>query len=85
MSQSDQQRPAQPNASGVIKRSLMIAGHRTSISLEEPFWRELKALAAANGLSLAAQAARIDAARGAANLSSAIRVHILETLKNPAR
>lgn len=73
------------NPAGVIKRSLMIAGHRTSISLEEPFWRELKALAATNGLSLAAQAARIDAKRGTANLSSAIRVHILETMKNAAR
>lgn len=59
------------------KRSLTIAGHRTSISLEEAFWRALRALAARRGLSLAAQVAEIDAARGTANLSSAIRVRLL--------
>jgi len=63
---------------GVIKRSLAIAGHRTSISLEEAFWRRLQTLAAARGLSISALVAEIDAARGEANLSSAIRVHLLE-------
>ena len=63
----------------VIKRSLVIAGHRTSVSLEDAFWRRLRAMAAARGLSLNRLAADIDASRGDANLSSAIRVFVLET------
>ncbi|HEY1780605.1 MAG TPA: ribbon-helix-helix domain-containing protein [Roseiarcus sp.] len=63
----------------VIKRSLVIAGHRTSISLEDAFWRRLRHIAAERGLSLNRLAAMIDAARGGANLSSAIRVFVLET------
>lgn len=60
------------------KRSLSIAGHRTSISLEAPFWDGAKALAAARGMSLAALIAAIDAQRGdGTNLSSAIRIAVL--------
>jgi predicted DNA-binding ribbon-helix-helix protein len=66
----------------VVKHSLVIAGHRTSISLEEPFWVELKSFAAERGLSLAALVAEIDGARGGANLSSAIRVALLERAKS---
>lgn len=62
----------------VKKRSLRIAGHNTSISLEEPFWRLLAQVAASEGLSLAAYVERIDAARSNVNLSSAIRVHLME-------
>jgi predicted DNA-binding ribbon-helix-helix protein len=62
----------------VIKRSLVIAGHRTSISLEDAFWRRLRAIAAERGLSLNGLVAIIDASRGDANLSSAIRVFLLE-------
>jgi predicted DNA-binding ribbon-helix-helix protein len=62
----------------VIKRSLVIAGHRTSVSLEDAFWRRLRAVAAERGLSLNGLAALIDASRGDANLSSAIRVFVLE-------
>ena len=69
----------------VIKHSLVIAGHRTSISLEEPFWRELKSFAAERGVSLAALVADIDSARGGANLSSAIRVALLERLRSKAQ
>ena len=65
----------------VVKRSLSIRGHRTSISLEEPFWAELRALAARRETSLAALVAEIDAGRGEANLSSAIRVFVLESLR----
>jgi len=63
---------------GIVKRSLTISGHRTSVSLEEAFWRRLKALAAQRALSLSALIAEIDASRGNANLSSAIRVFVLE-------
>ena len=62
----------------IVKRSLTIAGHRTSVSLEEAFWQRLKALAAARRRSLGAMIAEIDAARDGANLSSAIRVFLLE-------
>lgn len=61
----------------VIKRSVAIAGHRTSISLEAPFWEALRELAARRGRSLQRLVAEIDAARGPANLSSAIRVRLL--------
>jgi predicted DNA-binding ribbon-helix-helix protein len=65
-------------ASTVVKHSLVIAGHRTSVSLEQAFWTALKRLAAARGLSVSALVAEIDRDRGASNLSSAIRVHVLE-------
>ncbi len=68
----------------VVKRSLAIAGHRTSISLEDAFWRRLQAIAGERGLSVSALVAEIDAGRGEANLSSAIRVHVLEAV-NPRR
>ena len=61
-----------------MKRSIRIAGHRTSLSLEAPFWGALKEIAAARGVSLAALVGEIDAGRGRQNLSGAIRVYILE-------
>ena len=63
----------------VAKRSLTIAGHRTSISLEDAFWSRLKALAKTRGQPLSELIAHIDASRGGANLSSAIRVFVLES------
>lgn len=66
---------------GIVKRSISIAGHRTSISLEEPFWAELRAVAAQRGISVQALVGRIDADRGEQNLSSAIRVFVLRSLK----
>jgi predicted DNA-binding ribbon-helix-helix protein len=66
----------------VQKRSVAIRGHRTSISLETPFLDELAAIAAKRGLSLAALIAEIDEARPRdANLSSALRLHVLAELK----
>ena len=67
---------------GPIKRSVMIAGHATSISLEPVFWDALKAAAAEEGVPLSALVARIDAARvekrAPPNLGSAIRVWLFE-------
>lgn len=66
------------------KRSVTIDGHRTSISLEDAFWAELAQLAQARGLSLNALVAEIDHARSASqggNLSSALRLYILDELK----
>jgi predicted DNA-binding ribbon-helix-helix protein len=62
------------------KRSVTIAGHRTSLSLEEPFWEELKAWAGEEGLSLNALVARLDEGRDG-NLSSCLRVAVLERLR----
>jgi predicted DNA-binding ribbon-helix-helix protein len=69
----------------VVKRSLVIAGHRTSVSLEDAFWRRLRSIATERGLSLNRLAAIIDASRGGANLSSAIRVFVLEEGASPSR
>ena len=68
---------------GVVKRSVSIAGHRTSISLEEPFWEGLREIAAREALSVQALIGRIDAERGGQNLSSAIRVFVLMKLRAP--
>lgn len=57
------------------KRSVLIAGHATSLSLEEPFWQDLAAIAARRGVSLNALVAAVDAQR-AGNLSSALRLFI---------
>lgn len=65
---------------GIVKRSIAIRGHRTSVSLEEAFWRRLKDLATLRGRSVSALIAEIDAERAGANLSSAIRVFVLENL-----
>lgn len=67
----------------IAKHSLAIAGHRTSISLEQAFWDGLHRIAAARGISVAALVAEIDASRGSANLSSAIRVFVLEWFAEP--
>jgi predicted DNA-binding ribbon-helix-helix protein len=63
-----------------LKRSLSIAGHRTSISLEPEFWAALKREAEKEGKTLAALVGEIDRNRGNRNLSSAIRVWILKRL-----
>lgn len=61
-----------------VKRSLTLQGHRTSVSLEKAFWTEFRRLAEAQGLSVNALAARIDATRTPpASLASAIRVYVL--------
>jgi len=67
---------------GIVKRSVSIAGHRTSISLEEPFWEALREIAARDNLSLQGLIGRIDAERGEQNLSSAIRVFVLTDLRS---
>lgn len=59
------------------KRSFTIRGHRTSISLEAPFWEALRDMSRASGESVAGIVAGVDARRGRANLSSAVRVEIL--------
>jgi predicted DNA-binding ribbon-helix-helix protein len=67
---------------GVVKRSVAIAGHRTSISLEAPFWDALRAIAEARGVPVQALIGRIDAEREGQNLSSAIRVFVLASARH---
>ncbi len=64
------------------KHSVTIAGHRTSISLEAEFWQGLKEIAAHRSKSLADIIRQIDKERGEKNLSSAIRLTVLEHYKN---
>jgi predicted DNA-binding ribbon-helix-helix protein len=64
------------------KRSLSIAGHRTSVSLEPEFWTALTSLAKAKDKSVATVIAEIDKEREKRNLSSAIRVYVLKALQN---
>ncbi len=68
----------------VVKRSVSIAGHATSVSLEQAFWDELRGIADRDGLSVQALIGRIDAERGGQNLSSAIRVHVLRAVQRKA-
>jgi predicted DNA-binding ribbon-helix-helix protein len=67
-----------------IKRSFSISGHRTSISLEPPFWEALKAAARARQMPLVQLVAEIDRQRGDANLSSAVRVWLFERAQRSA-
>lgn len=66
---------------GIVKRSVAVAGHRTSVSLEAPFWDELQAIARERRRSAQALIAEIDSGRGGQNLSSAIRVFVLAAVK----
>lgn len=67
----------------IVKRSVTVAGHRTSVSVEDAFWQELKRIAAARGTSLGALISGIDRDR-AGNLSSAIRLYVLDDLRRAA-
>ena len=67
--------------SGILKRSVAIAGHRTSISLEETFWEVLRQMADRESVSMQKLIGRIDSERGDQNLSSAIRVFVVNRLR----
>ena len=69
-----------PAAHKVRKRSVRIAGHRTSVSLEDAFWDELIRIAAARGQSINALIGAVDAGRGG-NLSSALRIFVLNSVR----
>lgn len=68
------------STSKVVKRSLSIRGHRTSISLETEFWAQLKLVAMEKNISIAQLVADIDTMRSQVNLSSALRVFVLNQL-----
>ena len=63
--------------SAVAKRSIIIAGHKTSVSLEEAFWTGLKDISAAMGTTLSAVVSSIDKERTTGNLSSSLRLFVL--------
>jgi predicted DNA-binding ribbon-helix-helix protein len=65
------------------KRSVLIAGHKTSVSLEGAFWEELRAIAAERDMPLGRLIEEIDMTRGG-NLSSAIRLFVLDRLREKA-
>lgn len=65
----------------IRKRSVTIAGHRTSVSLEAEFWDALQEIALARDCAVQALIAEIDAQRAGQNLSSAIRIFVLETVR----
>jgi predicted DNA-binding ribbon-helix-helix protein len=67
-----------PVSKGSTKRSITIADHKTSVSLENEYWDCLREIAAERGVSLGAVVAAIDANRQHANLSSAIRIFVLQ-------
>jgi predicted DNA-binding ribbon-helix-helix protein len=71
--------------SSIIKRSIVIEGHKTSVSLEEAFWRGLKEIARAQQATLSNIVAEIDKAREHGNLSSAIRLFVLEWVRAPEK
>jgi predicted DNA-binding ribbon-helix-helix protein len=64
--------------SPVVKRSIVIAGHKTSVSLEDAFWQALKDIAIGRNLTLSDLVASIDTDRRHGNLSSAIRLFVLD-------
>ena len=61
----------------ILKRSVVLAGHKTSVSLEDAFWRSLKEIATYQHMTLSALLVSIDSGRDHGNLSSAIRLFVL--------
>jgi predicted DNA-binding ribbon-helix-helix protein len=73
-----------PVKSQILKRSIFIAGHKTSVSLEEPFWVCLREIAEAQQASVSSVVAHIEASHPLGNLSSAIRTFVLNKVREPA-
>jgi predicted DNA-binding ribbon-helix-helix protein len=71
--------------SPVIKRSIVIAGHKTSVSLEDAFWKGLKEIAVGRDTTLSDLVAAIDTGRPHGNLSSAIRLFVLDHYRDRAQ
>jgi predicted DNA-binding ribbon-helix-helix protein len=70
--------------SPVIKRSIVVGGHKTSVSLEEAFWSGMKDIAGERGNTLSDLVSEIDGNRQQGNLSSAIRLFVLGHFKDRA-
>ena len=70
--------------STVTKRSVVIGGHKTSVSLEEPFWTAVREITQARAMTVSALLHEIDSGRTNANLSSAVRVFVLDYVRQNA-
>jgi predicted DNA-binding ribbon-helix-helix protein len=68
--------------SPVVKRSIVIRGHKTSVSLEDEFWKGLREIAAERGMTLSVLVAAIDEKKRYGNLSSAIRLFVLDSYRD---
>ena len=68
--------------SPVVKRSIVVGGHKTSVSLEEAFWSGMKEISGARSMTLSELVGEIDANRHQGNLSSAIRLFVLDHFKS---
>ena len=66
----------------VVKRSIVVVGHKTSVSLEDAFWKGLKEIASGRDMTLSDLVAAIDSERQHGNLSSAIRLYVLDFYRN---
>jgi predicted DNA-binding ribbon-helix-helix protein len=73
-----------PMKSAITKRSVVIGGHKTSVSLEEPFWTAVREIAGGQKVTVSSLLRQIDLERRNANLSSAIRVYVLENVRSHA-
>ena len=71
--------------SSVVKRSIVIDGHKTSVSLEDPFWTDLKKIAHTQQVTLSELVTKIDGTREQSNLSSAIRLFVLHHFRHEER
>ena len=71
--------------SSVSKRSIVIAGHKTSVSLEDAFWNSVREIATERGVTLGELVRGIDANRNHPNLSSAIRLFVLGVYRDQHR
>ncbi len=76
--------PVRVKEFAVVKRSVVIGGHKTSVSLEDAFWSSLKEIAGRRGVTLSRQIASIDQHRQTSNLSSAIRLFVLDHFRTRA-
>jgi predicted DNA-binding ribbon-helix-helix protein len=70
--------------SPVVKRSIVVAGHKTSVSLEEAFWNGMKEISSLRNMTLSELVGEIDNNRQQGNLSSAIRLFVLDYFKSRA-
>jgi predicted DNA-binding ribbon-helix-helix protein len=70
--------------SPVVKRSIVVAGHKTSVSLEEAFWNGMKEISGERNMTLSELVGEIDSKRQQGNLSSAIRLFVLDHFKSRA-
>jgi predicted DNA-binding ribbon-helix-helix protein len=71
--------------SPVVKRSIVVAGHKTSVSLEEAFWNGMKEISGLRNITLSELVGEIDNNRQQGNLSSAIRLFVLEYFRSRAQ